>query len=110
MKQSKSTLKLKKGLSPKDLNKELAKRCGYYYYEIDDVLSCLFQYMEESFAKGIPVRLKNIGTLYSYSLPVREFTNLQTGEKYSQKPRLKVKFDITTTLLNNLNPDSIRVT
>lgn len=98
-----------KGLAPKELNKELAKRCGYYFYEIDDVLGCLFEYMEESFAKGVPVRLKNIGVLYPYKPKQRLFCNLQTGEKYYQEPRTRVKFDITTTLLNNLNPNNIKI-
>lgn len=98
-----------KGLAPKELNKELAKRCGYYYYEIEDVLNSLFEYIEESLSKDIPVRLKNIGVLYTKKQKPRTLVNFHTKKPYITNPRVNVKFDITTTLLNNLNPNHTKV-
>lgn len=98
-----------KGLSPKELNKELAKRCGYYHYEIEDVLTCLFSYIQESLSKNVPVRLKDIGVLYTKKQKPRTLVNFQTKEPYITNPRVNVKFDITTTLLNHLNPNHTKV-
>lgn len=82
---------MKNTLRKSDLIKLVSEDCGYYLYEVEDVMESLLKIMSKTLCEGHKVQLDRLMTLYAPHNEVRQYWDASSSSMKTSKGIRKLK-------------------
>lgn len=86
-----------------DLNRLIAEECGYYLYEVEDVMNAFAEVLAREVKNNKIVRVRGVGAFRKRTARERTFRSGITGEVYKSTTRDTLHLKAEASMIESLN-------